>query len=567
MAEIGAVIENKYEILTEIGRGGMSVVYLAMDRRLNKQWAVKEIKKQVNNSYNDIVIQSLITESNLMKKLDHPALPRIVDIIDDGSTIYIVMDYIEGTSLDRVLDERGAIGQDTVIEWAKQLCDALNYLHGRTPPIIYRDMKPANVMLKPEGTLKIIDFGIAREFKEYNIADTVCLGTKGYAAPEQFGGQGQTDARTDIYSLGVTLYQLITGKNPTEPPYEIYPIRYWNPSLSVGLENIILKCTQLNPDDRYQNCSELMYALNHYEEIDGRYIRRQKRKVFACAAALTVTILSLAAGTYFNYAADKNKSYNYNQLMADAEKEVDFEKREQMYIDAIDVRPEMIDAYEGLISLYKQNDSRFTSDEANVLVGLVNQHQEELRNIPNDYVQLCYDIGKLYWFHYDYGNTDDNQITRVKSAIPWFDDVVTYCESGEAQFESVNMAIIFRNIGIFNRDYSINIREASGKGTYIEHFNQLRELAVFLEENPDEDEIVIWEAYKIIVYSLETYMQKFKSDDVALEDISALCETVRNATQNLDATDDITIEIKEYIDHIINENSGTLNEKIQAAYY
>lgn len=158
MAQIGAVIENKYEILTEIGRGGMSVVYLAMDRRLNKQWAVKEIKKQVNNSYNDIVIQSLITESNLMKKLGHPALPRIVDIIDDGSTIYIVMDYIEGTSLDRVLSERGAIGQDTVIEWAKQLCDALNYLHGRTPPIIYRDMKPANVMLKPEGTLKIIDF-------------------------------------------------------------------------------------------------------------------------------------------------------------------------------------------------------------------------------------------------------------------------------------------------------------------------------------------------------------------------------------------------------------------------
>ena len=242
MATIGSVIEGKYEILKLIGQGGMSKVYLAMDKRLNKQWAVKEIEKRARDRNNEIIIQSAIAEANMIKKLDHPSLPRIVDIIENPEVIYVIMDYIEGEPLSNVLDEYGAQPQDIVIDWAKQLCEVLDYLHTRKPSIIYRDMKPANIMLKPDGNLKLIDFGIAREYKEQNLADTVSLGTKGYAAPEQFGGKGQTDARTDVYCLGVTLYHLVTGQNPCEPPYELYPIRHWNPQLSGGLERIIQKC-------------------------------------------------------------------------------------------------------------------------------------------------------------------------------------------------------------------------------------------------------------------------------------------------------------------------------------
>ena len=164
MTQIGAVIDGKYEILKEIGRGGMSIVYLAMDKRLNKQWAVKEIKRKGNGKNDEIVVNSLLAEANLMKRLDHPALPRIVDIIENGVTIYVVMDYIEGESLDKILNEYGAQPEELVVGWAKQLCDALGYLHSQKPPIIYRDMKPANVMLKPEGNIKIIDFGIASVF-------------------------------------------------------------------------------------------------------------------------------------------------------------------------------------------------------------------------------------------------------------------------------------------------------------------------------------------------------------------------------------------------------------------
>lgn len=256
MAIIGTLIEGKYEILKLIGKGGMSEVYLAMDKNLNKQWAVKEIKKRARDKNNEVVVQSAIAEANMMKKLDHPCLPRIVDIIDKEDVIYVVMDYIEGEPLNKVLERDGAQPQETVIEWAEELCGVLDYLHMQNPPIIYRDMKPANIMLQPNGNIKLIDFGIAREYKEHNLEDTVSLGTKGYAAPEQFGGKGQTDQRTDIYCLGVTLYHLVTGKNPCEPPYEIYPIRYWNPNLSSGLESIILKCTRINP--------ELVYFTKEY---------------------------------------------------------------------------------------------------------------------------------------------------------------------------------------------------------------------------------------------------------------------------------------------------------------
>ena len=128
---IGTVIDGKYEILKQIGKGGMSVVYLAMDTHLNKQWAVKEVQKTASGKNNEVIINSFLTEANLMKRLDHPALPRIVDIIDNGQTIYVVMDYIEGESLDKVLEEYGAQPENEVVNWSVQICDALNYLHSQ----------------------------------------------------------------------------------------------------------------------------------------------------------------------------------------------------------------------------------------------------------------------------------------------------------------------------------------------------------------------------------------------------------------------------------------------------
>lgn len=361
MANIGTIIDGKYEILKKIGQGGMSVVYLAMDNRLNKQWAVKEVRKDGVKDF-EVVKQGLMVETNMLKKLSHPNLPRIVDIIETSETIFVVMDYIEGRPLSSLLNEFGAQPQESVIEWAKQLCDVLQYLHTRTPPIIYRDMKPANVMLKPDGNLTLIDFGIAREYKEKNLADTTCLGTQGYAAPEQFGGFGQTDPRTDVYCLGATLYHLITGHNPCEPPYEIYPIRQWNPALSTGIERIIQKCVQRNPDDRYQSCAELLYALEHYDEIDDIYRKKQYKKLagFSVTSVLCIAGMVVSLLGYNGIVRQRISDYNGVMNEASAYVSVSLGKNEfstdviDKYKSAIDIDPARTEAYTKLVDYYSR---------------------------------------------------------------------------------------------------------------------------------------------------------------------------------------------------------------------
>ncbi len=251
----GNLLQNRYKILKTLGEGGMSKVYLAENIKLGTLWAIKEINKTSEMRID------FLAEPNILKKLEHPALPRVFDIIENEEFIYVVVDYIEGITLDLKLKEAGPIPEDIILDWATQLCGVLKYLHEYKPyPIIYRDMKPSNIILTKSGSLKLIDFGIAREYKYDSSNDTVYIGTRGYAAPEQYGS-GQTTVATDIYSLGVTLYQLLTGKSPNEPPYELKPIRTYNQSLSADIEKIIGKCIKQNPLERYQSANELLLDL------------------------------------------------------------------------------------------------------------------------------------------------------------------------------------------------------------------------------------------------------------------------------------------------------------------
>ena len=297
MTQIGTVIDGKYEILKEVGRGGMSTVYLAADIRVNKFWAVKEINKKVVGSNKTIVVNTLLAEANMLKRMDHSALPKIVDIFDNGVTIYVVMDYVEGESLDKVLKDYGAQPEKKVINWVIQIANALSYLHSQNPPIIYRDMKPANVMLQPDGTIKIIDFGIAREQREQGMADTSVLGTKGYAPPEQY--DGQADPRSDIFALGMTMHHLLTGVDPRYClPYA--SVRQLNPELSESIETIINRCVQPIPENRYQGCADLIYDLEHLEQITSNFKRRQKRRLAAFFASVIMAMASLGGCIIWN---------------------------------------------------------------------------------------------------------------------------------------------------------------------------------------------------------------------------------------------------------------------------
>ncbi|HIX29232.1 MAG TPA: serine/threonine protein kinase [Candidatus Blautia stercoravium] len=421
MLEIGSLVDGKYKILNEIGQGGMSVVYLAMNERANKQWAIKEVRKDGVKNF-AVVKQGLMVETDILKKLHHPNLPSIIDVIDGDGTFLIVMDYIEGRHLESLIKEYGVQNQEDVIAWAKQLCDVLAYLHSRKPPIIYRDMKPSNIMLKPDGKVMLIDFGTAREFKETSVEDTTCLGTQGYAAPEQYGGQGQTDARTDIYCLGATLYHLLTGHNPGEPPYEMYPIRYWNHDLSSGLEEIILKCTQKNPEDRYQSCGELLYALEHYNELDIEYKRKQalKWRSFLCTFALTVLA---GAGAMGFHLAEKNVTANtYDAYLQEAETLATTNPEECIgyYQKAIMLNPIDGKAYEELLHFFLWQNNEESSSSSGRAVCVFSDTEEQIirkslgitgdgRRSNEEYLKengvaynkLAYDLGVAYFYSYD----------------------------------------------------------------------------------------------------------------------------------------------------------------------
>lgn len=559
MAFVGQVIDDKYEILKLVGQGGMSKVYLAMDKRLNKQWAVKEIEKRAKDRNNEIVIQSAIAEANLIKQLDHPAIVRIVDIIDNGNVIYIIEDYIEGEPLSTILENNGAQPQELVIEWAMQICEALEYLHTRKPAIIYRDMKPANVMLKPDGNIKVIDFGIAREYKDQSLADTVSLGTKGYAAPEQFGGKGQTDARTDIYCLGVTLYHLLTGQNPCEPPYEIYPIRHWNPQLSAGLEAIIQKCTQSNPDHRYQSCAELLYALHHYEEYGAVYRAVQKSKLKKFVITASITVICLCVGIFGLIMRTATNNADYNQNILQAEKASTSDEKANYYATAIEIKPMAIEAYIGMIEAFK-DDAAFTTSEEAVLKKNLDVNLAQLRT-QEQYAELAFELGKLYWYYYDYGKTEtaDNQITRMKSSIQWFEDAVEY---GDASSGNYLMASTYKEIGKFNRDITLQIEEADDKGKYAPYWENLEKLTEQIAESKNENEIIELEIYKLVMYSIENYARKFKADDISQEQMHSLYQAVQQAVSDVSTSTDKTKELK----NDVVERLSSANQAIKNAY-
>lgn len=559
--ETGALLDGKYRILHEVGRGGMSIVYMAINEKANKTWAVKEVRKDGVLDF-EAVRQGLIVETEMLKRLRHPYLPSIIDVIEDENTLIIVMDYIEGVPLSKVLSEYGAQPQEHVIEWGKQLCDVLAYLHSQDPPIIYRDMKPSNIMLKPDGDLALIDFGTAREFKEKKMEDTTCLGTIGYAAPEQFGGMGQTDARTDIYCLGATLYHLVTGLNPGSPPYEMKPIRTVNPRLSSGLERILLKCTQRNPEDRYQQCFDLRYALEHYDKIDDDYRKKQKRRLRVFSLALLTSIALLVGGVWMGRASLKLASNYYEEKLAEAEKATDYEQKLELYEQCIDI-PEKggeTEAYLGMIQLFKEGDARFTVDEANLLDRKIKEHSNELMKKPGEYSDLCFEVGKLYWYYYDYGSeTGDNQVVRMKGAIDWFDDAARYAPE---ETEKTTMATVYAAIGTFYRDIAIKAIEGADKGLYKPFFDQVKQLLETVASDEGESEIVRLELLELSRSSLQQYANRFKADGVTRDDMLQLCDSIDQISGGLVTTTQKTDELKSEIRSRLEET----RDAIQAAF-
>lgn len=438
MLQIGSIVDGKYKVLNKIGQGGMSVVYLALNEKANKTWAIKEVRKDGVQDFTTVK-QGLIAETNILKSLDHKYLPSIIDVIDDEDTFLIVMDYIQGKSLKEVLNgnmekEGFPIPVEEVISWSKQLCDVLYYLHTRPQPIIYRDMKPANVMLKPDGQISLIDFGTARVMKTGDTEDTTCLGTPGYAAPEQYGGKGQSKPQTDIYCLGATLHHLITGRNPSATPFNFPKITQCRPTLLeetprelrdtlLGLEMIIEKCTQYEIKDRYQNCAELKYDLEHPEELGLPYRKKLKNRMMAFGACAGMSLILGGVSLFGMLMEKRTEESGYDYYISKAETSSTSQSIEQ-YRKAIALNPTSEEAYLGMLDAMLRDDNLLSQEEDITLTSMLyskdNGRNEEnltyLQGNKSGYIKFSYELGLAYY--YSTGDSGDKA-----SAKGWFKNV------------------------------------------------------------------------------------------------------------------------------------------------
>ncbi len=256
-SETAEIWIGKYRVIAELGRGGSSIVYLAEDPILEKLWAVKAIPKENGKR---------LEEALIMRNLDHHGLPRITGQMEDDTYYYLVMDYIEGKTLYEEC-RKNVPGKEKVVDWGIQICDILEYLHNRKPPIIYRDLKPGNLILTPDGSVKLVDFGIAREQSDEKMDS---FGTRGFAAPEQY--KGKASVQSDIYNLGACLRWFLKSQKVPE------------------LELVLRKCLRENPKQRFQSAAKVKRKLL---KLQTKWEKSKKERKILMLLLMAVLLLGI----------------------------------------------------------------------------------------------------------------------------------------------------------------------------------------------------------------------------------------------------------------------------------
>lgn len=534
MAKIGnEIIDSKYEILKLLNTGGMnSAIYLALDKKLNRQWAIKKVRKSSSQT-----TSMLMAEASIMKNLDHPMLPRIVGIEEDPKFFYIIMDFVQGENLKTVVASSGPQAQDTVVSWGVKLCDVLTYLHGKG--IVYRDMKPANIMLSPDGNIKLIDFGIAREYKENASEDTTALGTEGYAAPEQYEGKGQTDARTDVYGMGITLFQLLTGVNPSSYQENIFSIRLQNPNLSSGLDKIILKCTNKDPKKRYQSTEELKKALLNYRKLDDKFLKKQKKVIrkFFTLLGLSTLCFVIAGGSFIGSYFQKNN--RYSALLSGVPSKANI-------IKAIDVKPSETAGYVALLNYYGKEIDQNELSEFSHIYG---EHREDITDIED--VSMIAGEKIL-------GSYSEKSIrAKLVAGEPYFNAASKKYSSAKIY---VSMAEFYRSY--IMQDDSAIVKEPSKK----DYEKLLRGMSDILKENEkldsDDKHSIMLASDQLILGLLSENADSMREQKIPKSDLTSIVSSVEKNIDSINTRVKVLKEKKE----AIKASIITAKEKIELAY-
>ena len=468
MIEKGELI-GRYRVEEEVGSGGMSRVYKVKDMRVGTFLAMKEIIIK-----DESFLSAGYAEVSVLKNVNHPALPRIVDIIRSENSYCVVMDFIDGINLEEYVKEHGGFCESEVIRIAAAILDCLIFLHARK--ILYRDLKPSNIMITKNGEIKLIDFGISFSFDEKNTTDT--RASKCFAPPEQLLGK-EAGVSGDIYSLGATLKYILKD----EP--------------SPGMICFLNKCLKNDPNERYKSATAALKALNRIKSVNEKEVKRLNRILSKNIFFFMMFLLSLT-GVFLCGMVRKTKA-EYEEIVNAACESVNADVRKENLIKLVEMEPKA----EWYIRFFYElkNDYVFDDLEAKEVEEMLERDEGKLK--VEEYKEVSEELGRLYLFYYK--DLKDENANYLRAAY-WFDKA----EEDEGARD------VYSRIGHFLSEIPSMILEGKDGGMYEKYYSDLSEI---LNDVSQKESVVKAEVYSLYADSILLYGADFYREGISIEEM------------------------------------------------
>jgi len=546
MAEIGDIIAGRYKILEEIKKGGMSVVYLAMDMELKGTWALKEVRSQDKSKYD-----KALREARLMSEFKCRGIPLVVNILEyeKKQLAYIVMEYIPGKSLQDIMNERGKnLSEDFVVHAAIAVSDILNYLHTNDPPVIHRDIKPANIIYdESDKSFWLLDFGEAKLLNPESDKDERATGTPEFMAPEQYsekyGGEQCSNQLSDIFSLGASMFYMITGRVGARSTVnnQYYSIWDIDNKVSSTINKIVGKTMMFKQADRYQNILELKEALVECTEEVQKGIKAARKNIKRSAIIFSMSLIMLISGAVFQGIAKNQDNQSYDNLIASASSQSgDIDKKIKDALSAIELKPDKLEPYILLRELY-ESDGKFTIEEEAKFQAVITPNKSMLQTL-SDYSDFAYQVGIMYLIYY----TQSSE-AYIK-AIDWFSDVKNDYQSA---------AEVYLKIGEFDRDITKKLSTGEESGEFLAQWQSLDD--ALTQAGNQNNDLLQMSICKKAISAIDEYCMKFKKDGVKKNDMENMFEKIKlyisnfipSADEYIDKTGNV--DFSKYYDSLKNE--------------
>ena len=549
--KVGETIEaGRYRVDQLIHDGSMSRVYKVYDTQLHKTWCLKEvINPPENSTVGTAETDALKYEYSLMATLNSPNIPRPLapQLSEDKKRIWYILDWIDGVAASKLLKERGAIDDNTVIQWGVALARVLSYLHANN--IIYRDMKPQNVMItKTQPEVHLIDFGTAHVVTETDYIQERAVGTKGYAPPEQTKKGVPYDMRWDLYALGATLFALATGFAPLKAERAAkqvgnFDINKFASSASQGLRDVVLKATSIDPEKRYQSAEEMLVDLQNIGKRDSNYRAAARRKIVLNRVLWGAAVVSLVLAGSGYAIGSSNISGQIKQRESVAQSSENYED----YKRVAELDGDNMQAYYGMLEALKRG-GKVTKDQESDFLGVLMPNLNDLKK-QKGYGDLAYNIGQMYFFYYG----DTNDVEGQKQAASWFKDAV---QSGTKNEELASGLYL---VSDFQGSVQSAMRDGSDAGMYGNVYKSFLNVLKNSGGNP----VIESSVYNSLMELINNYSFRLAQEGISKDSV---VNTIHQATDYASKTDSGDGTRVEELKSNIRKITPGLEDKVNIAY-